>query len=477
MGAAALVGAAVVVGSAAPGAASPGAASPGPGIPLPPAGGALYQDLGAGIRTVLLSDPYPGGARVLWACGTSIVAKLDAESFDVIATLRRPGGGSDDSGRRERVIAAIDAGPGSASDGAAAAAPAPPDGPAPLLDADNRLIVSGERSLLAYGDAERGTPSSGIREVQRFELPASIPGRFTGLVKAPDGHLIGTTSAGFVVSVARGFSRLATARLPHAPARDESEAWVRGGPIVDDRGGVYVATAHHLHRVAWDGANLSTAPEAGAWSEEVRGGCAPGVLPVFPGGGPAGDRLVAVATAGDPAGVAAFWRDDPPASQPAPDSLKASSGPPAPRSRLAAEAEIPLLGDHGPGAGDRPGKNGNGAHLFASPEGVLASAGAGGLAGLRWDSGRRSFDRRFSSELRPGGGVVLSPDGGTVYFLASEEHLTSVYGFDTKSAGPPLRRALGGARFLPRGAAPILDPQGRFVSGCLFGVLRAEVGP
>ncbi|HET8948297.1 MAG TPA: hypothetical protein VFQ07_15060 [Candidatus Polarisedimenticolia bacterium] len=442
----------------------------------PPVGGALYQDLGAGITTVVLSDPYPDGGRLLWACGTNVVAKIDAAGFDVIATLRHPGGESDDSGRRERVIAAIDAGPpGSASDWAAASAAAPPDAPAPLLDADNRLILSEERALVAYGDAEPGARLSGIRVVQRFELAASIPGRFTGLAKTADGHLIATTSAGFVVAVARGFARLTTVRLPHAPS-GEVEDFVRGGPILDDRGGVYVATAHHLHRVAWDGANLSTAPEAGAWSEKVSDGCAPGASPVFPGGGSAGDRLVAVATAGRRATVAAFWREE------VPDPLPLKPGATALRSRLAAEEEIPFIRDRAPEAVRDAGKDGGdaaatAARLFASPDGVLAYDGAsGGLAVLTWDPGRRLFVPRSSSDLRPGGGVVLSPDGRTAWFLVSEGNQTRLHGFDIAGAAPS-RRVIGGARFFPRGATPILDPQGRLVSGCLFGVMRVKLEP
>lgn len=439
-----------------------------------PAGEALYQDLGAGITTVVLSDPYPDGGRVLWACGTNVVAKLDAATFDVLATLRRSGDESDDSGRRERVIAAIDAGPpGDASDRAAAASPASPHGPAPLLDADNRLIVPEERTLIAYGDADPGDRLSGIRAVQRFELAASIPGRFTGLAKTRDGHLIATTSAGFVVAVARGFSRLTTARLEHAPSGDDPD-WFRGGPLVDDRGGVYVATAHHLHRVAWDGANLSTETEAGAWSEKVDDGCA-AAPPVLPGGGSKGDSLVAVATAGRRAAVAAFWREDPP------DPLPLKPGATALRKRLAGEEEIPFIRDRTPETARDAGRGGGAAataaHLFASPDGVLAYDGAsGGLAVLTWDPGPRRFVPRSSSELRPGGGVVLSPNGRTAWFLVSEGNQTRLYGFDIAGAAPA-RRVIGGARFFPRGASPILDPQGRLVSGCLFGVMRIKLEP
>ncbi|HZN02896.1 MAG TPA: hypothetical protein VFD06_04855 [Candidatus Polarisedimenticolia bacterium] len=38
-----------------------------------------------------------------------------------------------------------------------------------------------------------------------------------------------------------------------------------------------------------------------------------------------------------------------------------------------------------------------------------------------------------------------------------------------------LSRPLGGARALAPGALPMLDPEGRFVTGSLFGVMRIEL--
>jgi hypothetical protein len=75
--------------------------------------------------------------------------------------------------------------------------------------------------------------------------------------------------------------------------------------------------------------------------------------------------------------------------------------------------------------------------------------------------------------------VVLSADGRTAFFLLTEAGRTELRSVDTKGTGPRpgVRRALGGIRFDPRGATPILDPAGRLVSGCLFGVMRVKVDP
>src|SRR5262249_8527107 len=153
---------------------------------------------------------------------------------------------SDDHGRHEATIAALDGGapPAEALPPTAAGAggPAAPRA-AILLDADGRLIVPEDRRLVAYGDGEPGVRLSGIRVAQHFELPASIAGRFTGLTRAADGHLVAATSAGWVVALARSFSRLAAARLLHAPAREsESDSWVTGGPVLEGDG-VYIPSA------------------------------------------------------------------------------------------------------------------------------------------------------------------------------------------------------------------------------------------
>ena len=457
--------------------AEPAAASP--SIVRPASPEPLYQDLGPGISRLFLSAPYADNGRLVWACGTKVVAKIDALTFDVVATLRRPGSEPDDSGRRERRIAALDAAGGEALDGPADEGKANAPGLAsPLLDADGRLLVPEERAIVAYGDAEPGARLSGIRSVQRFEMPASIPGRLTGLTLTKDGPILAATSAGSVIALARGFSRLTTVRLPHAPAAG-TEAFVSGAAVADDRGGVFVASSHHLHRVAWDGSNLSVAPEQGAWSEPLPGGAVPGAAPVLLEAG--ADRLVAMlsgasasergesrgkARGGEesPRTVIAMWRDDLPGNR---AGSKAGALP-----RIAATASagrvLTLTG----------GRDRGGSGLLVSTGDAANSGDAAALRKLAWDAQAGALATAWTSRDAPIpiGGAVLSSDGKVVRYIGLRDGRPALVGLDWTSGAVTLERGLGGARFHPRGAIPILDPGGALLSGCLYGVMRLEIG-
>jgi hypothetical protein len=447
------------------------------GAAPPPAGAApvsapapLYQDLGPGIERIVLSDPDTDGARVLWTCGENFIAKIDAATFDIIATLRRPAAKSDDHGGHEAILAALDAGAPApvasrpVAPGAASTLPCA----GTLLDADGRLIVPEERRLVAYGDGELGVRFSGIRVAQHFDLPASIPGRFTGIARAADGHLVAATSAGWVVALARGFSRLAAARLLHAPSRESgTDSWVTGGPVMDDRGGVLIASARHLHRVAWDGANLSTAPEAGAWSEEIAGGCAPGAAPVVlrPGDeGNGAETLVAIATA-DRLSRVVLLRGKVAAQK--------EGRAPSPERPVGADPVAPFEAKQERAA---PVDSASTTSLVAAG-GDLLVLGAGGIVKLAWDEVGKSLRTAWTSAEHPASALVVSPDAKGIFFLTFAEGRAALVAIDGASGEVRLRRTLGGARFDPRGKEPLLDPAGRLVSGCLFGVLRTGIEP
>jgi hypothetical protein len=454
----------LVVGAACAALAATGVASP---PQRPESRDLLFQDLGAGHVSVLLSSPYSDGGRVLWTSGEEVIAKIDAATFDVIATLRRPGAPSDDGSRRERLIALLDSDRPAAERRRAAASDGwhPAASAGSLLDPDNRLLVPEGRSIAAYGDAEPGARLSGIRVAQRFTLPASIPGTFGRLGLTRDGHIVATTSAGVVVALARGFSRLTTVVLPHAPGREDGAgSWVRGGPVVDDRDGIYVATARHLHRIAWNGSDLSVAETAGAWSEPLQGGLAEGATPAFLGAGEDGDRLVAIVAGEPPSLLTLLWRDDLPAG--------ASGG----RSgRIAAVQEIAF----GPGTtrSSRPANlalviHGNGLLAAAASAPLPLEPSPGGLAKWIWDPRARTLRAAWSIDTGAvSGAPVVTPDGRGIWFVAFRDGRSALEGIDWESGAPLATRPLGGARFLAPGA-PLLDPAGRFVAGSLFGVMR-----
>jgi YD repeat-containing protein len=485
-----LLGAAVLLFGAAAYASTPipGGTAPASATTVPaqaPRPERLYQDLGPAITHVYLSAPYPDGGRVLWACGWSVVVKIDAGTFDVIATLRRPGAPSDDTGRREGLIASFDAhsevpdqfalAPGAfgvrAPAGSAMGTPPLSVAPtAPVLDADGRLLVPEDRAIVAYGDVEPGVRLSGIRVAQRFEMPASIPGRFTGLFVLADGHVAAATDAGWVVVLARGFSRLATARLENASASNR----VRGPLVADDRGGLFVASERHLHRVAWDGSDLSTDPKDGAWSEPlaVPGGLPAGSIPVLLEAG--ADRLVAVITATAPSTLLVMWRDA------IPEGWRAAEPGRSPRIAALRWMTAPATAHDGMRGWGRGPARAALPSLAATGAGLLVSTdGPDGPERLTWDAQARVLTPAWTSAAAPApmGGVVFSQGAQHVYYVGRHDGRPTLVGLDWASGAVALDRPLDGARFSAQWAVPLLDPAGRYVSGCMFGVMRLGLEP
>ena len=444
----------------------------------------LYQDLGRAITRVFLSAPYPDGGRVLWAAGRTVVAKIDAETFDVIATLRRPGSQTDDSGSRERSLASTDEliaerertastppdpkmrPPASAILGSWPPLSATPPGPA--FDAEGRILMPEERAIVAYGDVEPGGRLSGIRVAQRFELPASIPGRLTGLTLTADGHVAAATDAGHIVVLARGFSRLSTVKLPRLSR--EKASWVSGPVVADDRGGLFVASRDRLHRVAWDGSNLSVDAADGAWSAPVRGGFEPGTTPTLIEAG--NDRLIAVLAGLERDALVVMWRDAIPENW----SNPGAAGSP----RIAAE-QRPGGGaprSAGPAREDSPTDQAL-SSLAAAGAGLFVSInGSGGPKRLTWDANARTLSSAWTSHApAPMGGVVFSSDGRRVYYIGRRLGRPALLGLDWESGVIALDRPLASSRFLAQWAVPMLDPPGRYVSGCWYGIMRAGLEP
>lgn len=414
-----------------------------------------------------------------------MVAKLDASTFDVIATLRRPATPSDDSGRHARLIEVLesDRPPRERLGDLMAGGWSPPEVPGgSILDADNRLLVPDGRSILAYADAEPQARFSGIRVAQRFNLPASIAGRFTRLELLQDGAVAAATSAGSVIVLARGFSRLATVLLPHAPGPAHVDwkdgavpSWVRGGPVADDRGGLYVTSPQHLHRVSWDGWNLSAASADGAWSEPV-GNLEPGATPVLVGGGTDGNRLVAVRTDGT---LVLLWRDVVPGTP---------GG--TPGSRIAARQTLAF---DATGAAPARLTTTSAPVLLALGDALLVTAGSSPLplepdfrAGVQkwiWEPQTRTLARAWSkNDIGAVSGAPVLQDAdpdrsgpgapGAVWFVSFERGGTRLVGLDWKSGDRITDQPLGGARCLSPAAVPILDTEGRLVTASVFGVQR-----
>jgi hypothetical protein len=300
-----------------PGPDDPGAALEESEIEYAPTGPAQF-----GAYT---SGPYPDGRRVIWSNGLDRIVKVDFDTFEVLATHWIPGARRWTEEEADASIARFD----ESNEGVASIWRAFQDASKlrdlssvyTVLDADNTYFIADKSgSITAYRDADPADPASPIVQKATFQLPEPVTGLTVGMNMTFDGWLIVPTEHGYVVAISRDFTEHRVIRLRHAEGAEEKatrptgHGWVRNGVAIDDEGGLYVASQEHMHKVIWNGDQLSTEPADGAWTAAYLNGWGhgTGATPSLMGFG--GEDRFVVITDGEPLmNVVLFWRDAIPA--------------------------------------------------------------------------------------------------------------------------------------------------------------------
>lgn len=467
-----------------------------------------YAHIGPAHFGIAISPEYPDGERVIWSNGGDRITKLDYDSLEVLAELPLPDKDQLSAEEADTLLAELDSLEGRAlADQAVVLATEylfGLSGVYYLLDEDNTLFVGGSDSIIAYQDIDPDDPTSDIELRDEWPVPDEIGGTFVGANLTFDGRIVMVTNEGWVVVVERDFSDYEAIQMVGADgavahnqameaggARPGSADWVRNSIAVDDDGGLYVVSVEHMHKVVWDGEQLSTDAADGAWTEPYLNGSAAGsgATPALMGFGDDDDKFVVITDGEDLMNVVLYWRDDVPEGWTAPEG--------APSDRIAGQQPADM-GDPDLTAIQTEQSvvvGGYGAMVVNNqpasvpddfpPAGVRVLAGYAGAdpaytpAGVQkfaWDPDSQEFAEAWSTqEVSSVNSVpVVSTGSDIVYTVGARDGDWTLEGIDWETGESAFHWVTGSNRYNSLFSGINLDEDGRVMHTTAFGLLRYE---
>ena len=276
-------------------------------------------------HAIVYSAPYPSGDRVIWVGGYDRVAKVDAETFDVLTTYAIGDTQFVTESEARQRVAKLDSLPDDDLLDYVFEIWAEPFPTLPswyrVLTNKNELYMGhrkndGSMSIRVYAERDNSDPASSIYLAREKSLhPGS--GSIFGMQMTPDGRIVFITQDGTVTVLSQDFStqhsiKLEPKTVGDVNAGDLFNSFVRNGLTADDQGGIYVVTRDKLQRIQWTGEKLSTDKKDGAWSAPYPNemGIGSGTTPSLMGWGDTEDHLVIIADGTRGNNILAFWRDE-----------------------------------------------------------------------------------------------------------------------------------------------------------------------
>lgn len=198
-----------------------------------------------------------------------------------------------------------------------------------VVDNENVLYTHYDANLYGFALTDPDDPSAGItvryeienviEEIQGDDYPVGT--RLFGISMTYDGHLIVAFSNGIAV-IDRDLD-LASKHF----YRFDDEDYVSNSVAVDDKGGIYIASATTvapiegtMRKLVWTGTEISDDPDDGAWEFEyeasselppiIKFGYGSGSTPTLMGFGDDEDKLVVITDGRKQMRLLAFWRDE-----------------------------------------------------------------------------------------------------------------------------------------------------------------------
>lgn len=177
-----------------------------------------YQDMGQFQLGQVISGPYANGKRVIWCNGSSFVAKIDYDNYNIISYLRISDA-QESTGTHEALIELMDS---DVSDEVkikealtSGFVSSSMSSVYIMIDNENHFISAVPRGIRVYGDVIKGDIGSGIKIINEYTLPDNIKGNINGMNMTFDGWTLIVTDQGYVVAVSRDFKTTKFIEMAH----------------------------------------------------------------------------------------------------------------------------------------------------------------------------------------------------------------------------------------------------------------------
>jgi hypothetical protein len=457
-----------------------------------------YTHLGPFHLGAHISPPYSDGRRVIWSNGVDRVAKVDHDSFEVLATHPLPGREQFGEDRADAYVARFnDLEPGYWSllqTLRHARLYRDISGIYTLVDRDGDYYVCGAREITVYGDARPGEADSEIVVRRSFAWPDEVTGVSVGMNMTFDGRVVVATEDGFLLALSQDFDEMEVIRLAHAEeavAGDRAgQGWIRNGIAVDERGGIFVASNDRMHKIVWTGVKLSQDESDGAWLAPYRNGKGggSGSTPSLMGFGEE-DRFVVITDGDVVMNLTLFWRDA------IPDDWEQLPGAPSrriagylpvtmgnPDTEASQTEQSVIVGGYGAlVVNNQPRNLPWGTERFV----VLISGFLGhlpiyqpfGVQKFVWDPERRALSEAWVNHevSSPNAVPILSLPAGLAFTVGARDGKWTVEAIDWETGASAYHLVVGDQRYNSAYAAIEIDEAGRLMWGTVWG--RARVTP
>jgi hypothetical protein len=446
------------------------------------------------------SPQYSNGKRVLWLNSVNGVMKIDNDTYENLAHLPSPLADKYTEEYLEKYVKAFNDENGVETIPLATEASnilKDVSGVYAVVDKDNRFYVADkDGNILVYGDKETDNPNSEIELKGTFKIPAEASGPTLGMNMTYDGWIILPTEEGYLVAVSRDLSDFHIIRLKHAEeenteSRGVGYGWVRNSIAIDEKGGIYVASRNHMHKIIWTGNGFSTDEKDGAWTARYSNstGHGTGATPSLMGFGKE-DKFVVITDGDTRMNVTLFWRDE------IPNDWKQLEG--SPSRRIAGFSPV-TMGDlnlqaiqteqsaivAGYGVFVVNNTPRNKPNQLPQKAGSLLIGHLGsnpnfqpfGVQKFEWNPEKRTFQSAWvnTKVSSPNGVPYVSLGSNRVYFIGARNNKWTLEALNWDTGESDFHYVIGGQKYNSLFSGPVINEDGSVMYGTSWG--RAKLTP